>query len=328
MAMTPLPPLDPSSPTFRSDVDAFFRTRMPAFVSEANAMQANLNALAAGGALSYSLTGWGDPATVKDGVGRFNIPGPQASVGVLYFNSLDLAGNNILVVFSELFANTNANRGYVTFLSTRNFGKRLTYRVTGYAIDNANSRLVLYVAFVAQTGDPIYSDETVVMQLSRTGDTGPAGTTGMAKVQHREASGVPGGVATASTFAQVRGLNTTEFNAIGNSVTLSGNSIVMNPGTYFVSGRAPAYGVGVHKAMLYNETDAAFWLVAASAHSGTGGASSDSTFSGQFTIATPKSFTVRHFMASAAGGANNALGVPVSSGQVEIYTEVVITKIA
>lgn len=44
--MTPLPSLDRTSPTFRSDLDAFFLTKIPTFVTEANALQVDVTAKA------------------------------------------------------------------------------------------------------------------------------------------------------------------------------------------------------------------------------------------------------------------------------------------
>ena len=44
MAITPLPTLDRTSPTFKSDVDTFFGSQLPAFAAEANSLQADVTA--------------------------------------------------------------------------------------------------------------------------------------------------------------------------------------------------------------------------------------------------------------------------------------------
>lgn len=46
MTMTPIPALDRTSATFRADVDTFFASRIPTFVSEANALQLDVHAAA------------------------------------------------------------------------------------------------------------------------------------------------------------------------------------------------------------------------------------------------------------------------------------------
>lgn len=44
MSMTPLAPLDRTAATFKADVDTFFATTLPLFVTEANALEANVEA--------------------------------------------------------------------------------------------------------------------------------------------------------------------------------------------------------------------------------------------------------------------------------------------
>lgn len=44
MAMTPIPVLDRTSATFKADVDTFFGSQLPAFATEANALQADVTA--------------------------------------------------------------------------------------------------------------------------------------------------------------------------------------------------------------------------------------------------------------------------------------------
>lgn len=52
MAITPLPTLDRSSPTFRTEVDTFFGAQLPAFASEANDLADDVNADAVAAAAS------------------------------------------------------------------------------------------------------------------------------------------------------------------------------------------------------------------------------------------------------------------------------------
>jgi hypothetical protein len=333
MAMTPLPPLDPSSPTFRADVDAFFRTRMPAFVSEANAMQGNLNALAAGGALSFPMVGWENPATVKDGVGRFNIPGPQASVGNLFFNSLDLAGNNVLVVFSDLFANGNTNKGYVTFISTQNFGKRVTYRVIGYSIDDVNSRLVLGVAFVAQTGASINPNEAVVMQLSRNGDRGESGVAATMLIRDQVASGQQSQALAANTWT-VRRFNTVVFNGISGAALgqAAPNTFTLPAGNYQLDARALCFGFRAHNIRLFNMTSSATHDVGVNEnlgqYDGTGPFhGSTAELSTVISLNAGSTFRLDHFATNAATGAALVGGLAVNNGIAEAYAEIKITKV-
>lgn len=54
MAMTPLPLLDRTAATFRSDVDEFFSTDLPTFVTEANALQTDVAAAQTAAGVSAS----------------------------------------------------------------------------------------------------------------------------------------------------------------------------------------------------------------------------------------------------------------------------------
>jgi len=62
MAITPLPALDRTAATFKTDVDTFFGTQIPAFCTEANALEANVVAKEA------SATAAADTATTQAGV--------------------------------------------------------------------------------------------------------------------------------------------------------------------------------------------------------------------------------------------------------------------
>ena len=333
MAMTPLPPLDPSSPTFRADVDAFFRTRMPAFVSEANAMQGNLNALAAGGALSYSLVGWGDAATVKDGLGRFSIPGAQDQVPNLFFNSLDTAGNSLQAVFSDLFANLNTNRGYVTFIVSGNVSRRVTYRVVGYTPDNVNSRLVVGVVFVSQIGAPIGAGEAVVMQCTRTGDRGESGVVSTMLIRDQVASGQQSQALVANAWT-VRRFNTVTFNGIPGAALgqAAANTFTLPAGNYQLDARALCYGFRAHNIRLFNMNSAATHDIGVNEnlgqYDGTGPFhGSTAELSTVISLNSANAFRLDHFATNAATGAALCGGLPVNNGVAEMYAEIKITKV-
>lgn len=65
MALSPLPALDRTSPTFKTDLDAYFLTALPAFSTEANALQADVaaNQSTASTAATTATTQAGNAAT-------------------------------------------------------------------------------------------------------------------------------------------------------------------------------------------------------------------------------------------------------------------------
>lgn len=139
------------------------------------------------------------------------------------------------------------------------------------------------------------------------------------KVSDQKASGTDAGSSVANTITQTRTFNTVDVNTI-TGASLSANQVTLPAGTYRVRGRAPGVQTGGHKAFLYNVTDATYTDIGSNAATAaTGGSFSDSVISGQFTIATSKTFSMRHITAFAV--ATLGLGGAVSSGQVEVYAE-------
>lgn len=135
-------------------------------------------------------------------------------------------------------------------------------------------------------------------------------------VRDEKASSVAGGAITGGDITQVRTLNTVKINSIAGA-SLSSNVIVLPAGTYSVKVCAPVGSAIPNKTFLYNSTDSTYTINGMNSLS-------TSLIDGRFTITATKSFTIRHYIAS-SGGVNDG-GAPCNSGQVEVYTEVVIVK--
>jgi len=147
------------------------------------------------------------------------------------------------------------------------------------------------------------------------------------KVSEQRASGTHGGGSAAADITQTRVLNTVESNSITNS-SLASNQITLPSGSYIFKARAPHYNGTTHKAFLYNVTDSTYAGVGSNAYSISGGSTgvSDSVIYGKLTISSSKVFSIRHYTTAAV--ATNGLGVAVSSGQVEVYSEIEFVKVA
>ncbi|MCG2585518.1 hypothetical protein [Massilia sp. TS11] len=158
-----------------------------------------------------------------------------------------------------------------------------------------------------------------------------AGLVPYLKVSDQKSSGTAGGSSLSNDITQTRTFNTTEINTIPGA-SVSGNQITFTePGDYECYIRCPAYGVNVHKAFLYNVTDSTYALVGSSAHAfnySAGGVygQTDSVVMGIITITASKTFSIRHLTSVAVG--TYGLGMPTSSGQVEVYTEAIFKKVA
>jgi hypothetical protein len=147
-----------------------------------------------------------------------------------------------------------------------------------------------------------------------------------AKISETQTSGTDGGTFTSGAW-QTRTLNT-EDNDADSIVSISSNQFTLAAGTYRIRASAPAFSVSVHRAKLYNVTDASDTILGQSSHaddSGNGSQSS-SEVCGEFTIAGAKTFEIRH--RSSASYTTLGFGRSLSAGVAEVYTVVELWKVA
>jgi hypothetical protein len=137
-----------------------------------------------------------------------------------------------------------------------------------------------------------------------------------------QANGTQGGASVATTFTK-RTLNTTVTNNIGASIASS--VITLTAGTYKVSCIAPFYNVTGVAIRLRNTTDSTTTLASVNNYVGANNGSY-AIFDGTFTITGTKNFEVQYYCNTAF--ATNGLGVALSGGISEIYTQITIQQIA
>jgi len=319
MAITPLAPLDRTSPTFRTDVDNFFGSAIPAFVGQANALAANLNSIAAGGAYAIPMVASANSATIAQG-GYFTI---QSNGGTLYFDATDSAGANISARLVSIFTGSSAVKATLRAVEIGDPSRYTVWDITSYA--NSGT----YVYAVAQIVDDkfVRDGKPVMLFFQRTGDKGDASTlTPVLWVRDEKASGVAGGLGIQDGYV-VRTLNTAKKNSMSGA-SLAGNQITLPAGTFRVSFTAPAGPTASnHKAYLYNVTDGVTTVAGTSTYApqSTQIVTVSQVLCAEFTISSSKVFEVRHWIA--ATGTPN-LGAASSSGQVEVYTDVFIEKVS
>ena len=146
-------------------------------------------------------------------------------------------------------------------------------------------------------------------------------------VRDEKATTVEGG--TPSAGVNNRNLNTVLTNEI-TGASLSSNQIILPTGTYEITAMAPCYRGALHRAFLYNVTDAAVEIVGgnnfAREVAGDDAHQNKSPVRGRFTITAEKTFELRHQIASTNGG-TSGLGKAVGEGPVEVYSDVQIREI-
>ena len=144
--------------------------------------------------------------------------------------------------------------------------------------------------------------------------------------EEQQSSGTAPASYSAETYA-TRVLNTSVNNTITGS-SLSSNQFTLPAGTYKVKAYCPNYAGGYSKAVLYNVTTSSNILYGMNCYANGAASNVTSTFSiisNVFTIATTSTFAVKQYFSVSDSQMG---GVAASSGQIETYTHVEITKLA
>lgn len=143
--------------------------------------------------------------------------------------------------------------------------------------------------------------------------------------REEQAAGTYGGTATSGSWI-TRTLNTTVVNNI-TGCSLASNQVTLAAGTYFVTGLTPSYGgVGAVQSRIYNVTDSA--AIGYGLNNPNGHASSGciSTVNYYFTFASSKTIALQMRVAGTVG--TDGLGGRTNWGNVEVYSELMIARIA
>ncbi len=168
------------------------------------------------------------------------------------------------------------------------------------------------------------SDNTTWL-ITQEGAASGGGTPEVIHVQDQKTNGTNGGSSVVGQ--QTRTLNTVVTNTI-TGASLASNQITLPAGTYEISGGAPAFNADAHKIRLYNVTDTAVALVGSNAYSrSVSSVQNRSVFNNhRFVLAATKALRIEHYCATA--NATSGLGVAVTSGDIEVYTDIRIEKVA
>ena len=144
-------------------------------------------------------------------------------------------------------------------------------------------------------------------------------------VQDQKASGTSGGNSVVGY--QFRDLNTIVTNEI-TGASLASNAITLPAGTYYIEASAPAYRLNQSRISLYNNTTSNTILLGKSGYS----ANTDqghivTDMKGRFTLASTAAVKIRQYVTT-DGLQSSDLGVAIADGSINIYTEVLIWRIA
>jgi len=201
--VTPIAPLDRTSPTFRSDVDVFFGARIPNFVSEVNALAANLNSIAAGGAyaLPYVFHSTASGAVGNGVGGSFAF---LANNSNLFIDFKDSRGNVNTGLLANLTSGTSAIKATIRAVKQNDPSTWVIYNITGPIVtDPSGLYLTCPTALVAySTGFVFTEGDPAILYFQRTGDKGDQGPTGTTGYQVIASFGIGASIA-AVNFANL-----------------------------------------------------------------------------------------------------------------------------
>ncbi|HSH17242.1 MAG TPA: hypothetical protein VLD18_14465 [Verrucomicrobiae bacterium] len=144
-------------------------------------------------------------------------------------------------------------------------------------------------------------------------------------VQDQKAAGTDGGGFTSGAW-RTRDLNTALTNEI-TGASLATNQITLPAGTYEARGSAPASRCDLHKTKLVDVTNTADLIIGQAAQSNSSTAFvTHSHFAGRFTLAGTAAIEVQHQCQTTR--ATDGLGIAAGFSEVEVYTDILIHKIA
>ena len=300
-----------------------------AFVPEANALAANLNSIAAGGA--YAI-----PYRFTTGAAGIGVLAPNNNLDqrystVLYLGESDTGGSVVSGALDQFDDSTSAIKGHIRIQKLGDPSKWLRFNVVSTAtVGPAYTYRQVVVSLIdGSSPTPFIEGDAVMLFFQRTGDKGDKGDNGTSltpMIHVREESAA--GAAPATTVSQntwvKRAFNTVRTNSV-TGASLANNQITLPAGTYDYEGNAAGSGCEQHQARLINVTDNIVASELGTTEYTSGGATTRSVLTGRFVLSSPKVFEVQHRASSSAGSFGSSVN---SFGNANVHAEIKFTKIA
>jgi hypothetical protein len=321
-----MPNQDMDQQTFDNLWAAVLRA-LPNWGAQANALAANLNSIAAGGAYAIPYTFTTGAITATTGKLSVDNSAAQGASGHLYLNKTIAGGTSVDAVLETFDDSTSAVKGQIRLVKASDPTKWLIFNLAS-VVSYANYKDCIATVFAASSTNPFVEGDLVLLSFQRTGDKGDTGSVASFPyiyVRDEKPNGTGGGVAT--NGATIRTLNTVKANTISGA-SLSANTVTLPAGTYEYVGSVPGMGVNAFQAELWNVTDIARIDVGTSEYATSAGSVPSRSFvRGVFTISASKSIQLRHLQVNGASGTFGTAAANANS-VVEVYSELWIKKVA
>ena len=258
---------------------------------------------------------------------RVQTPGasaPMMGTYTIYVDILDTNGTTIISTPATLVYSSGSlvtDTGIQT--TTLNQNQYIRFRGSGMS---ATIEDFIFTYDLSTNVSGLIANSSGVTTGSLTVSGNIYNTPQFAVFEEQQSSGTAPASYSAETYS-TRVLNTSVNNTITGS-SLSSNQFTLPAGTYKVKAYCPNYAGGYSKAVLYNVTTSSNILYGMNCYANGAASNVTSTFSiisNVFTIATTSTFAVKQYFSVSDSQMG---GVAASSGQIETYTHVEITKLA
>jgi hypothetical protein len=179
MAITPLSPLDRTSATFRTDVDTFFASKLPTFVTEANQTAAAMSAAAAGTAFAIPYTFDSTTTDADPGAGKLRLSNAtQNAATVIRVDTTGADGADWTGVLDQFDASSSTVKGQIRLVKLGDATKWLAFNVTARATP-AGYRNITVTPVAGSSASPFANGDAVLLLFTRSGDVAIAGPSGL-----------------------------------------------------------------------------------------------------------------------------------------------------
>ena len=215
MSITPLPPLDRTSGSFKTDVDTYFGSLIPQFGVEANELAAAMTAIAAGTAFAIPYTFSTTTTDSDPGAGMLRLNNAtQNAATTMRFDLTGADGKNWTSVLDTFDDSTNDVKGQIRLVKVGDGAKWLAFNVTALSVPSGYRNLAVTNVGSSDT-NPFVNGDSILLLFTRTGDKGDTGP--VASVGNHEVV-VHTGNGHGSTNTMIRRFTTAMVN-VGTAIT-------------------------------------------------------------------------------------------------------------
>lgn len=179
MVMTPIGPYDRTSPDIKAQLDDIFGVQLSRFVTEANAMAAQMTAAATGGGFTIGYVFSTTTTDADPGAGMLRLDNATQNLATtIRADIFDLGNTDWSSVLATFGASTSVVKGQIRLSKMSDGTKWLAFNLT--AITTPTGYRNITVANVGSSATSPFADgDYIMLTFTRTGDKGDQGLPGM-----------------------------------------------------------------------------------------------------------------------------------------------------